>query len=187
MAGLKFKAMSSKVNENLLIKKFQKRGFKNLVKILSLAKAKSIVETQHVASLQGNETIVAFDTIVVCENKIISKPRNRKDALRKLLFLSGKEHKVYTGIAIVKLRRDIPRYVSTPIIKTDCEVTKVYMKTISKQEALSYINTGEPLGKAGAYGIQGKGKKFVKKISGDYLNVVGLPLRKFLAILKKIH
>ena len=173
LAGLKFKAISSNLNEDLLIKQHKKKGFKNLVKVLSLAKALNI---QRTITLNDNEIIIAFDTIVVCKNKILGKPKNKKDALNKLLFLSNKEHKVYTGNCIV----------TKQITKTDCEVTKVFMKPITKQEALNYINTGEPLDKAGAYGIQGKGKKFVKKISGDYYNVVGLPLKRFLLLLKKL-
>ena len=171
-AGIQFKVVTSKINEDLLIKKFQKRGIKNLARILSLFKALSVV------SKGGDKIIAGFDTLVVCKNQIISKPKNKKDALKKLLFLSNKTHKVCTGICLINLKNKV--------VLSDCEVTKVTMKKITKKEAINYINTKEPIGKAGAYAIQGYGKKFVKNISGDYLNVIGLPLYRFLSMLKTI-
>ena len=184
LIGLKFKAIGSNINEDFIIKKFQKKGFKNLVKILSLAKAISVVGACHGkphcnVPLQKNGIVAGFDTIVVCKNKIIGKPKSKKDALRKILFLSGKEHKVLTGIALIDLKRKK--------IIIDHEVTKVKMRRILKKDALSYIKTKEPLDKAGAYAIQGKGGKFVKSISGDYFNVVGLPLNKFLLMLEALY
>ena len=176
-AGIKFKAIKSNLNEDLLIKKIKKSSPNKLVKILSLAKAISV--------LRRDKIIAAFDTVIICKNKIIGKPKNKKDALKILLFLSNKEHKVYTGMAIINIRRGMPQHASTPIITTDCEITKVKMKKISRQEAIDYIKTGEPMDKAGAYAIQGKGRKFIKSICGDYLNVVGLPLKRFLLRLSK--
>ena len=171
--GLKFKVIKNKVNEDLLIRKFRKSSPDKLVKILSLSKAMSILP-----SLRGDEVVIGFDTIVVCKNKIVGKPKSKTDALRKLLFLSGKEHKVYTGISLINLKKEK--------IFNSYEVTKVNMKKILKQEALNYIKTKEPLDKAGAYAIQGKGGKFIKTISGDYFNVVGLPVRKFVSMLEKL-
>lgn len=183
-AGLKFRAVNTRIEEDYLIKKFKKKGLKNLVKILSLAKAKSIVGACHGkpldsgVPLQGNEIIVGFDTIVAYKNKIITKPKNKKDALKKLLFLSNKQHRVLTGIAIIDLKKKR--------IITDYEMTKVQMKKITRKEAANYINTKEPFDKAGGYAIQGKGRKFVKGICRDYFNVVGLPLKKFLLRLKQL-
>lgn len=179
LIGLKFRAIGSNINEDFIIKKFQKKGFKNLVKILSLTKAISVVKICRGMSLQGNKIIAGFDTLVVCKDKIISKPKSKEDALRKLLFLSGREHKVLTGIALVDLKKKK--------IIVDCEVTNVRMRKILKKEALNYVKTKEPLNKAGAYAIQGKGGKFVKSISGDYFNVVGLPLNKFLLMLEALY
>src|SRR3989338_8637187 len=112
------------------------------------------------------------------KNKNINKPKNKKDALSKLTFLSNKKHDVYTGIAILDLKKKkaVVGY----------ERTAVKMKQIKKKEALDYIKTKEPMDKAGAYAIQGIGKKFVKGISGDYSNVVGLPVKKFLSLLKPL-
>ena len=170
--GLKFKIVTPALNESLIIRKFKKSTAKKLVKLLSLGKALWVCLNK---SLRGNEIIVGFDTIIECEKKIIGKPKNIKDALKILLFLSNKKHKVYTGIGVIDLKRKI--------IISDSEVTKVFMKKISTQEAKAYIKTKEPLDKAGAYAIQGRGKKFIKKISGDYFNVVGLPLKRFLSIM----
>ncbi len=175
-AGISFKAINTNTKEELLIKKFRRFGFIDLAKLLSLAKAIGAYLNKPKKQMQDNEVIVAFDTMVVCKNKIISKPKNNEDALRKLLFLSNKKHIVITGICILDLKKKK--------IILDFEETQVYMKRISKEEAIQYVKTKEPLGKAGAYAIQGKGKQFIQKIKGDYLNVVGLPLERFLKILK---
>ena len=169
--GLKFKIVQPDLNESLIIRKFKRSNAKKLVKLLSLGKALWVCLNK---SLQGNEIIVGFDTIIECNGKIIGKPKNIKDALNIILFLSNKEHKVYTGIGLIDLKRKI--------LISELEVTRVFMKKISKQEAKAYIKTKESLDKAGAYAIQGKGKKFIKKISGDYFNVVGLPLKRFLSM-----
>ena len=170
--GLKFTVVKPSLDEDLVIRKFKKSGIKNLVKLLSLGKALWVYLNK---PLDGNEIIVGFDTAIECRKKIIGKPKSTKDALRIILSLSNKEHKVYTGIGIIDLKKKT--------ITTDSEATKVYFRKISKQEAKAYIKTKEPLDKAGAYAIQGKGKKFIRRISGDYFNVVGLPLKRFLSII----
>lgn len=174
---LKFKSVKPDIDEAYLIRKFKKYNAKKLVKLLSFSKAVWVcyLGEDSGCHLQGDEIIAGFDTIIECNGKIIGKPKNKKDALNILLFLSNKVHKVYTGIGIIDLKNKITI--------SDSDVTKVHFKKISKQEAKDYIKTGEPMDKAGAYAIQGKGKKFVKKISGDYFNVVGLPLKKFLSII----
>ena len=115
---------------------------------------------------------------MVCKNKIVDKPKSKRDALKKILFLSNKEHKVFTGICLIDLKKQK--------ILIDSDETKVFMKKISREEGFDYIKTKEPFGKAGAYAIQGKGSKFIKKISGDYFNVVGLPMKKFVSMLKTL-
>jgi septum formation protein len=174
-AKIKFKSIRSNLNEDLLIKFLtNKVSFQTLVKILSAAKGISVIGK----TIQG-KIISAFDTIVVCKNKIISKPRNKKDALEKLLFISNKKHKVLTGIFIFDLR--------SKVVTSDYEETLVEMKKITKSDAIKYIETREPFGKAGCYAIQGKGGRFVKRIKGDYNNVVGLPLKKYLSLLKRLN
>lgn len=168
-AGFEFKIADSKLNEELILKKLKDKRPEELVKVLSLAKALAVLSK--ISSKQPYKIIAAFDTIVFCKNKIIAKPKNKKDALKKILFLSNKKHCVYTGICLINVKE------KTAI--TDFEKTVVYMKKITKKEAMSYVQSKEPFGKAGAYAIQGKGKKFIEKIKGDYYNVVGLPLKRF--------
>lgn len=173
--GINFLPAKSNLDEEKLIKKFKKLPKEELVGLLALSKAISVF-VERKANL--SEIIVGFDTIVVCKNKIIGKPKNKKDALSKLLFLSNKSHHVYTGIGLIDQKNKI--------LLTDFEVTNINMKKISKKEAISYINTNEPMDKAGAYAIQGKGKRFIKSIKGDFFNVVGLPISKFLNILRTL-
>jgi len=112
-----------------------------------------------------NVFVISADTVVVIDGKIIGKPTDEKDAFNILKNLSGRTHEVYTGYTLCTNQ------------KTFCDVccTKVTFKNLSDEEILRYISTREPLDKAGAYGIQGKGAVFVREIQGDYLNVVGLP------------
>ncbi len=174
-AGLKFKVIKSNLNEEIIIRKLKNLDYKSLVKVLALSKAVSVLEK---ADLQKNAVVASFDTMVIFKGKIIGKPKNNKDALKKLSFLSNSTHLVITGFAVIDLKKKL--------IFNDFEITKVRMKKLKKDEIIKYIKTGEPAGKAGAYAIQGQGRKFVKSISGDYLNVVGLPLNKFLLIIDHI-
>ena len=115
--------------------------------------------------------IITADTIVVLDKEIIGKPANKKDALKILEKLSGKTHIVYTGFCISNIEKKIKI--------NDYEKTLVTFRELNKQEIIDYVNTGSPMDKAGAYGIQDDfGAVFIKKINGDYYNVVGLPLTK---------
>ena len=124
-----------------------------------------------------DETVVSADTIVVCEGKILGKPKNEKDAFKMLKTLSGRKHSVYTGVCIRKGGK----------IKTFYEKTAVYFYELSDSEIREYIATGEPMDKAGAYGIQCKGATLVRKIDGDYFNVVGLPIARLVRELKEFE
>lgn len=115
--------------------------------------------------------ILGADTIVVFNGKILGKPSNKVDAIKMLRTLSGNEHKVYTGLVIIDS-------TTGKFLKT-FEVTKVKFRKLNLNEIKFYVNGGSPLDKAGAYGIQDDlGSTFVEKITGDYFNVVGLPLLK---------
>jgi len=133
-------------------------------------------------SVQGNVEegiIIAADTIVVSEdNEVLYKPKNENEAYRQLKKLSGKVHLVITGLAI--------KLVETQEEITDFEISKVKFKELTDDEIWCYIKTGEPLDKAGSYGIQGYASIFIEKIEGDYYNVVGLPLHKLYVMLSKI-
>lgn len=117
---------------------------------------------------QTDNTIIAADTIVVHAGEILGKPHDKEDARRMLKLLSGDVHSVYTGVCVIDLARDSEQVFF-------CE-TKVHFCTLSEAQIAWYIGTGEPMDKAGSYGIQGKAACFVKEIRGSYTNVVGLPL-----------
>ncbi|MGN0141063.1 MAG: Maf family protein [Roseburia sp.] len=115
--------------------------------------------------------VIGADTVVSAEGRILGKPKDEEDAFGMLSLLSGRTHQVYTGVTLVLL--DASGRVGE---HTFAECTEVTMKQLSEEEIRRYIATGEPMDKAGAYGIQGKCAIFVDKINGDYNNVVGLPV-----------
>lgn len=164
--GLKFTVVKSDFEEyvNPKLKPHE------LVKKLSLEKARVVFE-KHKDSI-----IISADTIVVCKEKILGKPKNKEDARRMLKFLSGKVHLVITGFTIIDGNNVI----------TKSKATKVQMKKISNEEINSYIQTREPFDKAGAYAIQGIAKKFIEKIEGDLFNAIGLPINSLVKELKKL-
>ncbi|GMQ64986.1 Maf family protein [Vallitalea maricola] len=132
-----------------------------------------------VSKLADNDSLViGCDTVVVYEDKILGKPGDIGQARDYLEKLSGKKHLVYTGIAILD-KNSNEKYISH-------EMTEVYMKELNEEEITCYIRTGEPLDKAGAYGIQGVGSILIEKINGDYYNVMGLPLNKLYKGLSKL-
>ena len=119
------------------------------------------------------DTVIGADTVVILDGKVLGKPENPEDAVRMLTALSGKRHKVITGCAVCK----------NGACRSFSSVTEVEFYPLDDREISDYVATGEPLDKAGAYGIQGRGALFVKSINGDYFNVVGLPvatLRRFI-------
>ncbi|ERI90104.1 septum formation protein Maf [Clostridiales bacterium oral taxon 876 str. F0540] len=122
--------------------------------------------------------IIGCDTIVYHNGEILGKPKDEKDAYKMLQSLSGTSHKVYSGIAV--------KNTATNEIKTDYVCTEVYFSEISSSQINEYIETNEPMDKAGAYGIQGYGGIFVEKIIGCYYNVVGLPLNKLYNMLREM-
>jgi len=142
-----------------------------LVCALSLAKA------QEVASKCSETALVlAADTIVVLDGQIMGKPANKKDALRMLSALSGRAHTVFTGVTVMRNGET----------RTEFEQTQVRFRTMTEREIVAYIDTGEPMDKAGAYGAQGIGALFVEGIEGDFFNVMGLPLCRLSKMLEKL-
>jgi len=126
--------------------------------------------------MMPEDIVIGFDTIVYLNRKIIGKPRDREEAFKILSKLSGKTHKVFTGIAI-KYNMDLI---------SDFDVSSVTFKKLMDTEILEYINSGEPFDKAGAYGVQGKAVSFIEKIEGSYTNVVGFPVEKLQNLLGKL-
>ncbi len=124
-----------------------------------------------------DENVVGADTVVVVDGKILGKPKDEKEAFSMLKSLSGRSHEVITAFSFININKNISY--------SDYEITKVYFKNLTDDEINWYINTKEPMDKAGAYGIQGKGAFFVEKIEGDFFSVMGFPLGKFVRFLNK--
>ena len=124
-----------------------------------------------------DENVVGADTVVVVDGKILGKPKNKEEAFSMLKYLSGRSHEVITAFSFININKNISY--------SDYEITKVYFKNLTDDEIKWYINTKEPMDKAGAYGIQGKGAFFVEKIEGDFFSVMGFPLGKFVRFLNK--
>ena len=164
--GFKFKVEAKETLE-----KSEKENPKDFVMEIALEKAMAVAEENYM------EWIVAADTVVVHNNKILGKPKNEEEAKEVLKSLSSHSHEVYTGVAIVNKQKNISL--------TFTELTKVYFKNISDQEINWYVETKEPLDKAGSYGIQGKGSILIEKIEGDFYNVMGFPISKFYEEMKK--
>ena len=130
-----------------------------------------------VAEVYPNEFVVGADTVVVVDDKILGKPKDKKDIYEMLHSLSGKSHKVITSFSFVNISKNISI--------SDSEVSEVYFKNITDEEISWYIDTKEPFDKAGSYGIQGKGSYFVERIDGDFFAVMGFPIGKFVRTLVK--
>lgn len=139
--------------------------------------ANAVGKCQAVCAACGDKVpVIAADTVVVLDGKILGKPKDAADAVRMLTELSGRTHKVLTGVAVSFQGRQLVEV---------CE-TEVIFRTLTAAEIADYVATGEPLDKAGAYGIQGRGAVFVEKINGCYNNVVGLPLTRLHLMLAKL-
>ncbi len=124
------------------------------------------------------KTIIAADTIVLCEGKVMGKPEGQDEAAEMLGSLSGRMHEVVTGIALI----------APPNIRIiEAESTKVYFRELGSREIQRYISTREPFDKAGAYAIQGYASAFIDRIEGDYFNVVGLPVARLFSMFRSLE
>ncbi len=135
-----------------------------LVRRLSAAKAEAVTSGRN--ELAPNDVVVAADTIVVVDDEILGKPVDEADAARMLELLSGRTHRVLTGVSVRGGERT----------ETEVEMAEVTMRFLSVADIAWYVGTGEPMGKAGAYAIQGYGSLFVPSIVGNHSGIVGLPL-----------
>ena len=137
----------------------------------------SIEKARHVAHKYHDALVIAADTMIVLRGRLFGKPRNREDAKEMLRTLSGKAHSVITGFTIIDTasKKELTRSVES----------RVFFKRLSMNEIEAYIRSGEPLDKAGAYGAQGLGAVLIRKIEGDFFNVMGLPLYALAGSLKK--
>ncbi|MBQ7857438.1 MAG: septum formation inhibitor Maf [Oscillospiraceae bacterium] len=122
------------------------------------------------------DVVIAADTIVVCDGRVLGKPRSEEEAKQMLRFLSGRDHQVMTGMTVLRGQEAV---VCT-------EVTDLHFRSLSNREIDAYVATGEPMDKAGAYGIQGGAALFCSRMEGDYYNVMGLPVCRLSRILARI-
>ena len=126
---------------------------------------------------QEDDTVIAADTIVVCEGKVLGKPHSAQEASRMLHLLSGRDHQVMTGVTVVRGQ----------VCKTFTEVTDLHFRDLTDEEIDAYIATGEPMDKAGSYGIQGGAALFCQRLVGDYYNVMGLPVCRLGEVLREMN
>ena len=148
-------------------------NIENYVKTLAEGKAKDVA-----LNCDNDSIIIGADTIVVIDDNILGKPKDKNHAFQMLKLLSNNVHRVYSGVAVINNQKNI--------MKSECLYTEVYFSEISDDEIWRYIESGECLDKAGAYGIQGYGGVFVEKINGCYYNVVGLPLNLLNKMIKNV-
>lgn len=125
---------------------------------------------------EPDDVVIAADTIVVCEGKVLGKPKSEENAYQMLSLLSGRDHQVMTGCTVLRGEKCV----------TFTEVTDLHFRTLSEREIRAYIASGEPMDKAGAYGIQGGAALFCRRMEGDYYNVMGLPVCRLWQTLQSI-
>lgn len=125
---------------------------------------------------EPGDVVIAADTIVVCEGKVLGKPKSEENAYQMLSLLSGRDHQVMTGCTVLRGEKSV----------TFTEVTDLHFRTLSEREIRAYIASGEPMDKAGAYGIQGGAALFCRRMEGDYYNVMGLPVCRLWHTLQSI-
>lgn len=158
-----------------------------IVKELSLMKAIDIAQGTEEDYIEGDCIVIGADTIVVKDGKILGKPEDEAEAFAMIQALQGSAHMVYTGVAIIECREGVDEEDGgvgfTFDITNHAIGTKVHVMPMTEAEIKAYIATGEPMDKAGAYGIQGKFAAYVEAIEGDYFNVMGLPVSYVNAVL----
>ena len=142
-----------------------------LVRQISLEKAQAVA-----AQADPNTVVIAADTVVALDGAVLGKPADEEEAFRMLSLLSGNRHQVYTGLTVLRGEQVFSQW----------EETAVTFRPLTAEEIEAYIATGEPMDKAGAYGIQGYGSLLIKGISGDYYNVMGLPVCRLGQILGQL-
>ena len=163
--NIEFEVIPSNVTEELDL------NLSPTANVMELAKQKAL----DVFAKCNKPAILAADTVVVYDNQILGKPADEKDAFRMLRLLNGKTHQVITGVA----------FISKYGVETAYEVSEVTFKEVSDEVILSYIETKEPMDKAGSYAIQGKGSLLIESFEGEFDNIVGLPMKLVLNMMKK--
>ena len=203
MCGYDYEIIVSNADETI-----DENDPESFVRALSFRKAKDVFDRLFAAGRRdfaviGSDTVVAFQKDGETKPVIIGKPKDAEDAVRILSMLSGKTHRVFTGVSVIA---DIPdenaaaqcsirkkEEIQTECsiqekaeIQTECSITEVTFETLSPDEITDYVNSGDPLDKAGSYGIQGPFGMFVREIRGNYFTVIGMPIPVLYKMLKKI-
>ena len=203
MCGYDYEIIVSNADETI-----DENDPESFVRALSFRKAKDVFDRLFAAGRRdfaviGSETVVAFQKDGETKPVIIGKPKDAEDAVRILSMLSGKTHRVFTGVSVIadisdenaaaqcSIREKAEIQTECSIqekaeIQTECSITEVTFETLSPDEIADYVNSGDPLDKAGSYGIQGPFGMFVREIRGNYFTVIGMPIPVLYKMLKKI-
>lgn len=179
LAGIKFQVLPADIEETT-----QSRIPARMVKELSRQKALAVFES-FTEEEKERALVIGADTLVAIGERVLGKPADEQDAEEMLTLLQGNTHQVYTGVTLIFEERN-NRKRAVRKVSAFVEKTSVTMYPVSSEEIRDYIATGEPMDKAGAYGIQGRCAAWIKRISGDYSNVVGLPVGRLWQELKKM-
>lgn len=172
--GLSFKTMPSLKEE-----KITKETPAEIVEELSYQKAVDICG-QLAETMKEDFLVIGADTVVSCWNKLMGKPRDKEDACEMLWELQGKSHQVYTGVTLAWKYKEMPA-----MFHTFHECTDVTVYPMTEEEIEKYVDSGEPMDKAGAYAVQGLFAAHIQGICGDYTNVVGLPVGRLYQEMKQ--
>lgn len=191
MCGYDYEIIVSNADETI-----DENDPENFVRALSFRKAKDVFDRLFAAGRRdfaviGSDTVVALQKEGGTKPVIIGKPKDAEDAVRILSMLSGKTHRVFTGVSVIADIPDENAAAQCSIrekeeIQTECSITEVTFETLSPDEITDYVNSGDPLDKAGSYGIQGPFGMFVREIRGNYFTVIGMPIPVLYKMLKKI-
>lgn len=191
MCGYDYEIIVSNADETI-----DENDPESFVRALSFRKAKEVFDRLFAAGWRdfaviGSDTVVAFQKDGETKPVIIGKPKDAEDAVRILSMLSGKTHRVFTGVSVIADIPDENAAAQCSIrekeeIQTECSITEVTFETLSPDEIADYVNSGDPLDKAGSYGIQGPFGMFVREIRGNYFTVIGMPIPVLYKMLKKI-
>lgn len=191
MCGYDYEIIVSNADETI-----DENDPESFVRALSFRKAKEVFDRLFAAGRRdfaviGSDTVVALQKEGGTKPVIIGKPKDAEDAVRILSMLSGKTHRVFTGVSVIADIPDENAAAQCSIqekaeIQTECSITEVTFETLSPDEITDYVNSGDPLDKAGSYGIQGPFGMFVREIRGNYFTVIGMPIPVLYKMLKKI-
>ncbi len=173
--GIKFEVIVSDVDETIDGNPTPQEYVTGLAK----QKAEAVLSRLD-ASQKRTTLVIAADTIVVMDDQILGKPQDAEDARETLEKLSGRSHKVYTGVAVVALDTN-----GRTRIQTDLAVSDVFFRKLHSKEIAAYIKTGEPMDVAGSYALQGIASCFVERIEGCVTNIIGLPVPKVVSLLRE--